>query len=162
MPRTLLCAQVTNGSSQGDGLPQLAVMLQLYALATRAHAACAALQPQVAPLPGQATVLTGQGRQGLGHFDALDAALGCGMSDDQPPLPTLSSLADAVSPGAHRPPPPLPPQNLLTSLTVPGTGNQLNTLMTLQSDSGICLMAVCRKLVILSTVRVSCAEVQER
>ncbi|CAL8463562.1 g3096 [Coccomyxa elongata] len=78
---------------------ELAALLQLYALATRAHAACAALQPQIASLPGHAHVVTvhasplenGQS-PALGYFDALHTG-------SRPLLPSVPSLVGAVGRG---------------------------------------------------------------
>ncbi len=88
--------------------PRLAALLQLYALAIGAHAACAALQPQITALPGQATVLEAQagrlkkdGPPTLGYFDALHAASETETQESQPPLPTLLSLSEDAGPGAH-------------------------------------------------------------
>ena len=36
---------------------EIAALLQLYGTALAAHAACAAMQPQVLPLPGQAIIM---------------------------------------------------------------------------------------------------------
>ena len=92
-------AQVTDKCAAHADWPELAALLQLYALATRAHAACAALQPQIAPLPGHGHVVTGHACRPengqspvLGYFDALHTA-------GPPLLPSLLTLARAVSSG---------------------------------------------------------------
>ncbi|KAK9917648.1 hypothetical protein WJX75_006796 [Coccomyxa subellipsoidea] len=88
--------------------PRLAALLQLYMLAIGAYAACAALQPQIAALPGQAIVLAVHAGQPaaaaspvLGYFDALCIASGSGKQHCKPPLPALLSLAQAVSSGGE-------------------------------------------------------------
>lgn len=75
----------------------MAALLQLYTLALRGHAACAALQPQIAPLPGQATDLqaaseksSSSGHVSLGCFDAISAADKEGQTEAA--LPSLSNL----------------------------------------------------------------------
>lgn len=92
-------AKVTDRCTAHVDRYELAALLQLHALSTRAHAACAALQPQIAPLPGHAHVETvhasplenGQS-PALGYFDALH-------TDSRPILPSLPSLVGAVGRG---------------------------------------------------------------
>ena len=86
--------------------PRLTALLQLYTLAVGAHAGCAALQPQIAALPGQATVLgvhagqpADEANLALGYFDALCIASSSGNQHCELPLPSLLSLAQAVSSG---------------------------------------------------------------
>lgn len=87
--------------------PRLAALLQLYTLAIGAYAACAALQPQIAALPGQAIVLAVHAGQPaaatspvIGYFDALCVASGSGKQQ-KPPLPALLYVAQAVSSGTE-------------------------------------------------------------
>lgn len=87
--------------------PRLAPLLQLYTLAIGAYAACAALQPQIAALPGQAIVLAVHAGQPaaatspvIGYFDALCVASGSGKQQ-KPPLPALLSVAQAVGSGTE-------------------------------------------------------------
>ncbi|EIE27622.1 hypothetical protein COCSUDRAFT_39238 [Coccomyxa subellipsoidea C-169] len=105
-PLTSELRMVTGTGGPAVSRPRLAALLQLYALAIGAHAACAALQPQISALSGQATVLEAHAAQlerdrlpTLGYFDALRVASAAGMQESKLALPTLLSLSECAGPG---------------------------------------------------------------
>lgn len=57
--RRALSTDEKDAVADSTSVHETAALLQLYGTALTVHAACAAMQPQVLPLPGQAIILVG-------------------------------------------------------------------------------------------------------
>ena len=64
MQRHALSSNARDAVADSTSVREIAALLQLYSAALGLHAACAGMQPQVAPLPGQAIFMV---RPPLGH-----------------------------------------------------------------------------------------------
>jgi hypothetical protein len=103
------CTLQRQGPTDDSSSGQLAALLHLYTIALKQHAACAALQPQISPLPGQALQLDAAAADPSGTgplLHAFDALRGPDDKDDLPRMPDLARtlLEGEMNPLAYPPP----------------------------------------------------------
>ena len=80
---------------------KLAALLRLYELATSAHSACAALQPQIVPLPGRDTDVPAILAEAASPLETYFLALGSSPEAASEHLPDLLALSEACSLPGH-------------------------------------------------------------